>query len=208
MAQALLTREGKITSVVTMSVERCRALEDPARAAILHILSHRQMSAAGLARELGKHGYAKAVTTIRHHIDLLRDCGLVEVVRLREVRGAVEKYYAPTVKFLGFEDAFLVEGYGALINETSQKLLKIILSIAQRHGRKIMEASGPPCRYCDTHHSREYILFEVINRAMAAATQSAEFAKLQKLLKSEPKSDSRKVRKTPRKPVAGAQGSR
>ncbi len=189
MAQALLTREGKITNIVTMSVERCRALEDPARAAILHILAHRQMSTEGLARELGRHGHAKAVTTVRHHIEILKDCGLVEVVRLREVRGAVEKYYAPTVRFLGFEDSFLVEGYNSLIGETSQKLLKIMLSMAQRHRRKMTESAGSSCKYCSMHHSREYVLFEIMNRAIADAAQSREFLEIQKLLSSEPKQE-------------------
>lgn len=211
MAQMLVAKEGKITNVVTMSVERCRALEDPARAAILHILSHKPMSTERLVQELSRHGYAKAVTTIRHHIEILRDCGLIEVVRLREVRGAVEKYYAPTIKFLGLEDSFLVEGYNALINETSKKLLKIMLSITQRHGKKIKSASGSSCRCCSMNHAREYILFEIMNRAIADATQSKEFLEIQKLLEPEPRkeavSEKRKPVKHANRKVTSRSGS-
>lgn len=192
MAQVLVTKEGKITNVVTMSVERCRALEDPARASILHILSHKPMSTEGLVLELNRNGYVKAVTTIRHHLDILRDCGLIEVVRLREVRGAVEKYYAPTIKFLGFENSFSVEGYNALIGETSKRLIKVMTSIAQRYGKKIKSVSGSSCKYCSMNHAREYILFEVINRAIADAMQSKEFLEVQKLLESEPKIETTK----------------
>lgn len=182
--QALFDREARITNVMTASVERCNALGDPIRASIIHILSHRPMSTDQVVRALRKAGYSKATTTIRHHLDILRDCGLIEIVRVQEIRGAVEKFYAPTIRFLGFEDSFSAEGYNQAIKETSKKLSKILQSIAQRYGNKIKRSSNFKCSYCDKPHGYEYIIFEIINRALTHSAQTPEFMQILKKLES------------------------
>ena len=62
-----------------MNSETARAIEDQARAKILKILYHKQLSAEQIHEELKKTGYNKALTTIRHHLDILKISGLIEI---------------------------------------------------------------------------------------------------------------------------------
>jgi DNA-binding transcriptional ArsR family regulator len=173
--------------VVTTSVERSRALEDEARAAMLNILSHKPMSAEDLGKELKKAGFEKATTTVRHHLDILKDCGLIEIVRIQEVRGAVLKYYASTVKFLGFENSFDSNKYSRAINDTSSKLLKIAGSIVYKYGTSIRSTDGLSCPYCNVQHGKEYVVIEILNRAIAEIVQKKEFVELMKELNGKEK---------------------
>ena len=138
--------------MITTSVERSKALEDEARAVMLNILSHKPMSTEDLVKELRKVGFEKATTTVRHHLDILKDCGLIEIVKMQEVRGAVLKYYASTVRFLGFENSFDSNKYARAINDTAAKLLKIAGSIVDKYGASIRNTDGLPCPYCNVQH--------------------------------------------------------
>ncbi|MFQ5970217.1 MAG: ArsR family transcriptional regulator [Nitrososphaerales archaeon] len=173
-------------------MERSKALDDEARATILNILSHKSLSAEELVRELKKVGFEKATTTVRHHLDILKDCGLIEIVRMQEVRGAVLKRYASTVKFLGFENSFDSNKYSRAISDTATKLLKIALSIVDRYGVAIKNTDGLSCPYCHTRHGKEYVLIEVLNRALAEMVQRKEFADLMKKVDGREKSKEQK----------------
>lgn len=172
----LFKKDTKISHVITTSVERSRALEDEGRATILTILSHKVLSTENIVKELKKAGYEKATTTVRHHLDILKDCGLIEIVRVQEVRGAVLKYYAATAKYLGFENSFDPKRYDRVVNETTIKLLKIATSIVDRYGTTIRGTTGLTCPYCNVQHGKEYIVIEIINRALAEMVQKKEFA--------------------------------
>jgi DNA-binding transcriptional ArsR family regulator len=170
----ILKKDVRINHVITTSVERSKALEDEARATMLNILSHKQMTAEDLVRELKKNGYGKATTTVRHHLDILRDCGLVEVTKMQEVRGAVLKYYASTAKFLGFQNSFDPNKYSKAINETSSKLLKIAFAIMKCDFKDV----GARCQYCNMQHGKEYVILEIMNLAMAEMVQKKEFVEM------------------------------
>ena len=76
----LLQKEIKINKILSTNAEQAKALDDPARIKILQILYHKQLSTEQIVEELHKQGYKKATTTIRHHLDVLKDAGLVEIV--------------------------------------------------------------------------------------------------------------------------------
>ena len=178
----LFKKDAKISHVITTSVERSKALEDEARATILTILSHKVLSTENIVKELKKVGFVKATTTVRHHLDVLRDCGLIEIVRIQEVRGAVLKYYASTVKFLGFENSFDSNKYSKVTNETALKLLKITNSMIDRYSTTIKNTIDLVCPYCSIHHGKEYTVIEIMNRALAEMVQKKEFVDMMKKL--------------------------
>ena len=66
------------------------ALNDPVRIKILEILSHKQMTTEEIAKILRRSGHKKATTTIRHHLDILKSAGLIEVSKMVEARGMPE----------------------------------------------------------------------------------------------------------------------
>lgn len=160
----LLKKELKINKTLTTNIEQAKALDDYARIRILQILYHKQLSTEQIVAELHKEGYKKATTTIRHHLDVLKEAGLVEIVKMEEVRGAVLKYYGTTVKILGhklppnFESEF-----SKTIADASIRLEKVIKNIAQNAAPKMKKK---PTKNSLEPHYEEYILAEIVNRAM------------------------------------------
>ena len=98
----LLEKEIKVNRIVTMSTNQARAIEDTSRAKIIEVLYHKSMSAEQIANKLKKSGHKKALTTIRHHLDILKEAGLIEIVKIEETRGAITKYYGTSTKLLGY----------------------------------------------------------------------------------------------------------
>ena len=150
-------------------------MDDYARMRILQILYHKQLSTEQIVDELHKEGYKKATTTIRHHLDVLKEAGLVEIVKMEEIRGAVLKYYGTTVKVLGhklppnFENEF-----SKTIAEASVKLEKIIKNISLAAGQKMKKKTSAKS-FTDPNYE-EYLLVEIMNRAMTKVFEENSLA--------------------------------
>ena len=122
----LLEKPIKVNRIVTTSIAHARAIEDPARAKIMAILYLHSLSAEQISNELKKTGYKKALTTVRHHLEILKNSGLVVIVRIEESRGAITKFYSTSTKLLGYQtpDDFDSK-YSKVIDSTSVKIEKI-----------------------------------------------------------------------------------
>ena len=161
----LLQKDLKINKILATNAEQAKALDDPARIKILEVLYHKQLPTDQIVEELHKEGYKKATTTIRHHLDVLKEAGLVEIVKMEEVRGAVLKYYGTSVRILGnklppnFENEF-----SKTIADASSKLEKVIKNISQSAGTK-MKKKGSAKNNLEPNYE-EYLLVEIVNRAM------------------------------------------
>jgi DNA-binding transcriptional ArsR family regulator len=73
--------------------EVAKLFADDTRRGILHMLRHHEMSTTDLAKAL-----EKSHSSIIHHLNLLKDAGLVEVTRTERVRNMVQTYYQSTAK--------------------------------------------------------------------------------------------------------------
>lgn len=174
MAETLLQKEVKIKRVTTLRYSAAQALNDPVRIKILEILSHKQMSAEEIAKALGCSGYKKATTTIRHHLDTLKTAGLIEATRMVEVRGAVMKYYSPTIRAFSF-DAPDLDKHAKLIDDTATKLLKVVKGVLE--DKKFVAAFNGKdvCNQCKGDHYREYAGLEILNAALARTMDRKEY---------------------------------
>jgi DNA-binding transcriptional ArsR family regulator len=174
----LLQKEIKINKIFATSTEQAKALDDPARIKILQVLYHKQLPTEQIVEELYKEGCKKATTTIRHHLDVLKDAGLVEIVKMEEIRGAVLKYYGTSVRVLGhklppnFENDF-----SKTIADTSVRLEKVIKNIAQTAGSKMKKKNS---KNNAEPNYEEYILVEIVNRAMAKVFENNGSTLIQK----------------------------
>ncbi len=162
----LLQKELKINKILTTNVEHAKALDDSARLKILEILYHKQLSTEQIVAELNKAGYKKATTTIRHHLDVLKNAGLIEIVKMEEVRGAVMKYYGTSVRIMGNKlPANFETEFSKIIADTTVRLEKIMKNISENAGKKIKKKNSknvsPDSNY------EEHIITEIVNRAMA-----------------------------------------
>jgi DNA-binding transcriptional ArsR family regulator len=174
----IFKQEVKQRSLLVAEPKKARAIGDPIRASILQILSEREASIAEIKAELEKQGIRIAPTTVRHHVDILKKAGLIQLTRLVNSRGGVLKYYASRVKVVQHSapenfDETLEEA----VNEASDGVLRLFREIFEKHKSEVVAIakSLKPCPYCSDEHFVEYVLIEVLNRAIAEATRKEEF---------------------------------
>ena len=154
----LLEKQIKVNRIVTTNVGHARAIDDPARAKIVEILYHQALSADQISTALKKTGYKKALTTVRHHLEILKVSGLIEIARIEESRGAITKFYSTSTKLLDFQTPEDFDStYSKVINNTSMKIEKLLKGLTPKttksKGKKSVEYS-------------QYLVMEIMNRAM------------------------------------------
>ena len=153
-----MEKEITIDRIMLANYEVFKALDDPIRGKIVQLLHKKQLNVEQICRRLKKFGYKKAVTTIRHHVEILKDSSLIEIVKIEESRGAVTKYYSSSTKLLDFIlPSDFDKNYSKIISKTSLKLGKVIVPILKNFSktRKIQQINY-----------NNYITMEIINRAM------------------------------------------
>ena len=132
--------EKEITTnrIILTNYEIFRALDDPIRGKIVQLLHKKQLNVEQITRRLKKFGYKKAVTTIRHHIEILKNSGLIEISKIEEARGGITKYYGTSTKLLDFTlPADFDKNYSKLISKTSLKLGKIVGPISKNFQKHV-----------------------------------------------------------------------
>ena len=154
----LMEKEITVDKIIAANYEVFKALADPIRGKIVQLLNKKQLNVEQITRRLKKFGYKKAVTTIRHHVEILKDSGLIEIVKIEESRGAVTKYYGSSIKLLDFTLPLdFNKNYSNLILKTSLKLSKVIGPILKNFSktRKIQQINY-----------NNYIVMEIMNRSI------------------------------------------
>lgn len=175
MVGILFENEVKLKGVTTLGHQSAHALNDPVRIKILEILSHKQMTTEEMYKILRRTGHKKAMTTIRHHLDTLKSAGLIEVTKMVEVRGAVRKYYMPTLRAFSYNVPNL-EKQSKLIEDASSRLVKVLKSIFEDENFATEINGKDNCNLCKGDHYKEYVAFEILNTALARVLQSEEYA--------------------------------
>ena len=154
----LMEKEISIDRTITANNDVSSALAGPTRGKLVELLNKKQLNAEQITRKLKKFGYKKAVTTIRHHIEILKDSGLIEITKIEESRGAITKYYGSSTKLLDFSLPLdFDENYSKIISKTSLELEKIIGPILKNFSktRKIQQINY-----------NKYIVMEIMNRSI------------------------------------------
>jgi DNA-binding transcriptional ArsR family regulator len=82
---------------IEVSVEQFQALAHPMRHRLLFALGQKAATISQLATALDTRK-----GNVAHHLSVLREAGLVQVVRTRQVRGGTEHYYLRTARQLRF----------------------------------------------------------------------------------------------------------
>jgi len=172
----LLQKDLKVNRIVTTNIEQAKALDDKARIKILQILYRKQLSVEQIADELHKMGYKKATTTIRHHLDILKNAGLVEIVRMEEVRGAVMKFYGTSIKLLGYNAPPNFDSeFSKTITDTSVKMEKIIKGLVQKSTSKLKKKNLVNSDNSEQDYDK-YVLLEIVNRAVTNVFENNGFS--------------------------------
>lgn len=75
------------------TAEQVKAIADPLRTTILGLLHERAATVTELAQAV-----KRPTSTVAHHVNVLADAGLLQVVRTRRVRAVEERYYGRTAR--------------------------------------------------------------------------------------------------------------
>ena len=161
----LLEKPIKVNRIVTTSIVHARAIEDPARAKIIELLYNQHLSADQICTSLKKVGIKKALTTIRHHLEILKESGLIEIVKIEESRGAITKFYSTSTKLLDFQtpDDFDSK-YSKIIDNTSDKIEKILKGLTPKTKSKSKKSES----------YNQYLVMEIMNRAMTSVFENGK----------------------------------
>ena len=154
----LMEKEISIDRTITANNDVSRALAGPTRGKIVELLNKKQLNVEQIRRRLKKLGYKKSVTTIRHHIEILKDSGLIEITKIEESQGAITKYYGSSTKLLDFMlPSDFDENYSKTISKTTLKLDKVIGPILKNFTKT---------RKMQQINYNKYIIMEIMNRSI------------------------------------------
>jgi len=165
----------KIPLIVRLS--EARALSDEVRVFILDLLSKKPMSVHEIAEELEKKGMYKNINTIRYHIQVLKEAGLIELVATKEVKGGVLKYYAAKRKVYPVEvPEDIEEKLQPVVRQAYSDLKRVVLNLMNKHRDTIVEVAKKlkPCPYCITKHSAEYVVLDALRCALGRVISDPE----------------------------------
>lgn len=163
-------------TLLPIDTDVCSAIEHPLRATMLDLLGDEAMHVEELTQALADRGHDKAPTTVRHHLDILKDAGLVEIDAVEARGGAALKYYRSNTRLLGYEltqdqTARLEDADRAMLGELDQALERVLAD----HGDAIRRVAEDlkPCPYCATPHFTEFVVLKLIERAASEAVPEA-----------------------------------
>ena len=163
----LLEKPVLVSRTLATNIEQARATDDPARIKIVQMLYKKLLTAAQICHQLKKSGHVKALTTVRHHLDILKEAGLIEIAKIEETRGAITKYYSTSTKLLGYNvpEDFDTK-YSSAIKNTSKKLEDVLDILAPKATLKSKQKLDPLYS--------QYVLMEIVNRAMTRVMEKSK----------------------------------
>jgi predicted ArsR family transcriptional regulator len=148
------------------------AIDEPMRAMILDILADEALTATEVHECLADRGVDRTENTVRHHINELRDAGLVDVVRFEEGRGGTTKYYHANTIILSYSlpdsaDAAIEE----MIDAVQPQITDALGTLTEDYEDTIEElvANMQPCEHCRNQKYETYVLLTVLRRAFVRA---------------------------------------
>jgi hypothetical protein len=163
-----IVHERPLTTIV-MNENIAKVLSDPHRLKILDFLYHKNLSTKDLFDLLKKAKFNIAMTTLRHHITILKKNDLISVYKTEEVKGTLVKYYKANVKMLAYENypfVSIVRDNREIIDMLYLKFYKAIKKIMITE-KNLMTAisseSKSRCRICKTFHYAEFLIFMILN---------------------------------------------
>ncbi|MBI4362651.1 MAG: ArsR family transcriptional regulator [Euryarchaeota archaeon] len=177
----LFEKPVSLDTILTLPAERAMALEDPLRALLLNLLAEESLSVEEMVVRLRRRNIRKAPTTVRHHLEILKRAGLVELTRAEEARGGVLKYYAANSRVLGYDLTPEAEGeLQEAIGDAEGRIEKVLREVLRAHRREIKRVADglKDCPYCPTPHFVEYTALKVLERATARAAQRMDWKKV------------------------------
>jgi len=162
------TADVRLRDVAVRDTNVSRAVDEPVRATILDMLADEALPVAAVHEELARRGYDRTENTVRHHVNELRDAGLVEVARLEERRGGTTKFYRATTIVLSYAlPEAAADTVEAMVETAAPAVSEAVEAVQAAHGADLdgLAAEMAPCEHCGTQKYETYLLLTVLRRA-------------------------------------------
>jgi len=169
---AEFTSDVRLTDIAVRDTAVSSAVDEPARAMILDVLADGEHTVSEVHEALERRGYDRTENTIRHHVNELRDAGLVEVARLEERRGGTTKFYRATTIVLSYAlPADASDTIDSIAEDVAPDVEAIVDQIETEHGDTLDEIAGEmaPCEHCADQKYETYLLLTILRRAFVRA---------------------------------------
>lgn len=158
----------KLFVTIPLNLTIAKGLSDPHRIKILDLLYHRDLSVNGIMIQLKKSNFKIAMTTLRHHVNVLKKNGLVKITKTKEVKGTLVKYYRSTLKGLFLDNIILdniISDNLEIINTLYLKFYKALKQLFKYNQNLVPDLSKtkPTCKICKINHHVESILFLILS---------------------------------------------
>lgn len=166
------TTDVELTDIAVRDTAVSAAVDEPARAMILDILADGEHTVSEVHAELERRGYDRTRNTIRHHVNELRDAGLVDVARLEERRGGTTKFYRANTIVLSYtipEESR--DTITAIADDVAPDVAAIVDRIEAEHGDDLDDvvAQMAPCEHCADQKYETYLYLTILRRAFVRA---------------------------------------
>ncbi|WP_458189645.1 ArsR/SmtB family transcription factor [Haladaptatus sp. NG-WS-4] len=162
----------ELTDIVVRDTDVSKTVDEPLRAMILDMLAEQAMTVEEVHDELGSRGVERTVNTIRHHINELRDAGLVEVERMEERRGGTLKFYRANTIILSYAipEEFR-DKIAGMADWMGPRLEPLIDEFLDEYGGDIERIADQmaPCEHCRNQKYETYLLLTVLRRGFVNA---------------------------------------
>lgn len=162
------TSDVTVDDVAVRDTNVSNAVDEPIRAMILDMLAEAELSVAELDEELAARGYDRTRNTVRHHVNELRDAGLVEVARLEERSGGTTKYYRANTIVLSYA---VPESRRAdverMADSVAPDVADLVADLEGEYGETIdrIVDEMAPCEHCRNQKYETYLLLTIFRRA-------------------------------------------
>ena len=151
------------------------AVDEPARAMILDMLADQSRSIDDIHDELADRGYDRTENTVRHHVNELREAGLLEVARLEERRGGTTKFYRANTIVLSYDlPEPADDDLESLVCAAEPAVAELVDTLRADHGDRLdrLAAEMAPCAHCRSQKYETYLLLTVLRRAFVRSESS------------------------------------
>lgn len=178
---SLFETDVPVRNVITTDPENAKALENNVRTKILDMLADREMTIGEIHEKLQRRGEDKVETTVRHHVNVLKDAGLVEIARLEDASGGTLKYYKSNTRVFAYDLPDGSDEELTAAQETAREgVVSLVEQLYREHGETIEAVAREmkPCEYCEIQHYEDFIIRELVNRTLTEASEDGTFDKL------------------------------